>query len=133
MLLMMASELAATGALVICWFQGLSAGKSCWPSRAGTERSSRSSIFRIVREKRRRPTVDSGHRRANVDMVTDPPLDRDTWLRAHRGRGNSLVGKHGDTRIRARAGTGSRARRRVVRKPLLTGCRPAGAGQTSLL
>src|SRR5262245_9049123 len=44
MLLIMAAELAATGALVIRSFQGLSEGKSCWPSSAGTRRVSSSSI-----------------------------------------------------------------------------------------
>src|SRR4051794_7388233 len=37
------AELAATGALVIFWFQGLSAGKRLLPSSVGTIRSSRSS------------------------------------------------------------------------------------------
>src|SRR5256885_1166715 len=52
---MMAAELAATGASVMRWFQGLSAGKSCWPSSAGTVRSSRRSRARVKR--RARPTV----------------------------------------------------------------------------
>src|SRR5690242_13805992 len=43
-LLMTAVEFAATGALVICWFQGLSAGKSDCPSKVSRRRSSRISI-----------------------------------------------------------------------------------------
>src|SRR5262245_1823971 len=43
MLLRIAPELAATGAVEIFWFQGLSAGKSELPSRVGTVRSSRAS------------------------------------------------------------------------------------------
>src|SRR5688572_20318616 len=49
MFAMMAAELAATGALVIRWFHGFSAGKSCCPSKVGTVRSSRSSIFNRMR------------------------------------------------------------------------------------
>jgi hypothetical protein len=45
---MMAAELAATGALLMFWFQGLSAGKSCWPSNVGTTRSSSASRFKFV-------------------------------------------------------------------------------------
>src|SRR5262245_12627944 len=44
MLLITAAELAATGALVIFWFQGLSAGKSWLPRSAGAVRSSSTSI-----------------------------------------------------------------------------------------
>ena len=49
MLLMMAAELAATGAVAICWFQGLSAGNSSCPNRASNERSSSTSNLRILR------------------------------------------------------------------------------------
>ena len=42
---MIAVELTATGALAMFWFQGLSAGNSCWPRSAGTMRSSSSSTW----------------------------------------------------------------------------------------
>ena len=40
MRLMMAAELAATGALVIFWFHGLSSGNSWLPENVGTSRAS---------------------------------------------------------------------------------------------
>src|SRR5436305_1081838 len=45
MLLRMAAEVAATGALVIGWFHGLSLGKSCCPRSVGTVRSSSGSSW----------------------------------------------------------------------------------------
>ena len=46
---MMAAELAATGALLMFWFQGLSEGKSCWPSSVGHD-----AIFQFLQEQVRR-------------------------------------------------------------------------------
>src|SRR5262245_20183651 len=57
MLFMMAAELAATGALAICWFQGLSAGKSDCPSSVGWARFSSSSKSGMKRLRDRRHGV----------------------------------------------------------------------------
>src|SRR4051794_34039663 len=54
MLLRIAVELAATGAEVIFWFQGLSEGKSCWPRRLGRQRSSNPSSDEATRRRRGR-------------------------------------------------------------------------------
>src|SRR5208283_472376 len=40
---MIAVEFAATGALAMFWFQGLSDGKSCWPRSVSSSRRSRQS------------------------------------------------------------------------------------------
>ena len=44
-----AAELAATGALAIFWFQGLSAGKIGWPNSESTRRSSKHSMASRLR------------------------------------------------------------------------------------
>src|SRR5437660_7755817 len=61
MLLTSVAELAATGALLICWFQGLSAGNSRFPSNVGTSRPSSSSTCGCQVRRRARATRRSRH------------------------------------------------------------------------
>src|SRR5271163_458056 len=92
---MMAAELDARGALAMFWFQGLSEGKSCWPSRVGTMRSSSSSAARIARSgcrpqaSQRRFLLDAGDqnvfptnasRRDTFDMLFIPLVAREKEL-----------------------------------------------------
>src|SRR5919198_848956 len=111
MLLRTAAELAATGADVIRWFHGLSAGKTWLPSSVGTVRASSSSTrgrtaFRAERANRRR-------KRARVDMTPLPPL-----FRGPSSDGRAIVTRLPDrgelaqvfNRVRRTASGGSRGR-----------------------
>src|SRR2546422_10827609 len=69
MLLRMAAELAATGALVMRWFQALSEGNSCWPSSVGTVRSSSSSTVSRVRRWGCFLFFEPNKRRSNVHIM----------------------------------------------------------------
>src|SRR5438067_12168715 len=105
MLLMTAVELAETGALVIGWFQGLSAGNRELPSRVGTVRSSSASTAGAAGSLRARAVVLREPFRGCANMMRVP-------LRV---QGEGGAARSGARRRRCRLRGRGRGRSRAVR------------------